>query len=384
MKNKLSLVVLAGLLFGCNPEQEIIGNLTPKQDEKSHKWGYVDERGVIIVPYKYDIANPFSEGMARVWLNWKNGYINERGKVVIPLKYKDAKDFSEGLAGVYIESFNYTGWGYIERTGKVVIRLESKYSKIGDFSEGFARVVSDDNLYGFIDTTGKIVVTPKYEEAGDFSEGLVWVKFEGKFGYIDKTDKIVIPIYYSYAADFSNGVAIVVSPDNPITYNYINKTGESPLLSYMKSINEYRMRLNKSSRSLGSFNINSPYIIVDGNNIEEIYLPSIFDNNEPIPFKELKTLIVKYDYPAFSQGYSFYAGWAPNTSISAQKTITSYGAYIIYFDIAEKKCIGHDIIRGKTLPESTPLDGNDNEMIVHSLGNINEEVKSRIETIENK
>lgn len=59
----------------------------------------------------------------------KFGYINEKGQVVVPAKFDKAQDFSEGLAAV---AFNVgrkskhrferpRHWGYIDRDGKSAI-----------------------------------------------------------------------------------------------------------------------------------------------------------------------------------------------------------------------------------------------------------------------
>ncbi|NLN26310.1 MAG: WG repeat-containing protein [Bacteroidetes bacterium] len=64
------------------------------------KWGFKDQNSKVIVAPKYDLANTFSDGMARVRLNAKFGFIDPTGKEIIPLKYERAYDFSEGLAVV--------------------------------------------------------------------------------------------------------------------------------------------------------------------------------------------------------------------------------------------------------------------------------------------
>jgi len=42
-----------------------------------------------------------------------------------------------------------------------------------------------DSGYGFIDSTGKIVIKPTFDGVGDFSDGLAWFSDSGKTGYID-------------------------------------------------------------------------------------------------------------------------------------------------------------------------------------------------------
>ncbi len=39
--------------------------------------------------------------------------------------------------------------------------------------------------WGYIDKTGKDIISAIYEDASDFSEGLGMVSINGKFGYID-------------------------------------------------------------------------------------------------------------------------------------------------------------------------------------------------------
>ena len=54
----------------------------------------------IVIPYQFDEAENFSEGLAAVQLNQKSGYIDKTGKIVIPLSFDHACNFSDGLASV--------------------------------------------------------------------------------------------------------------------------------------------------------------------------------------------------------------------------------------------------------------------------------------------
>ncbi len=70
---------------------------------------------------------------------------------MIPLEYDYAESFSEGLAGVCRKIINVK-YGYIDKTGKVVVPLE--YDDVGSFSDGLA-VVRKDQKYGYIDKRGE-------------------------------------------------------------------------------------------------------------------------------------------------------------------------------------------------------------------------------------
>ena len=131
-----------------------------------------------------------------------------------------------------------------------------KYDAATDFSEGLA-AVKVNNKWGFIDTTGKMVITPQFNPwqaqfKAHFSDGLVAVnmvsaKVSGKetdnpagarWGFADKTGKIVIsPKYegdYYLPPHFSNGLAIIGGTFLGTTvatfgvhnkFGYINKAG---------------------------------------------------------------------------------------------------------------------------------------------------------------
>ena len=101
------------------------------------------------------------------------------GAVVIPAKYNFADSFSEGLARVEL----YGKWSYIDKSGKEVIQL--KYDVVGDFSEGLAAVKLNGKC-GYIDKSGKEVIPLKYDSADSFCNGFAKVKLKGKKGHIDK------------------------------------------------------------------------------------------------------------------------------------------------------------------------------------------------------
>src|SRR3954447_13271666 len=55
-------------------------------------------------------------------------------------------------------------------------------------------LVEKDNLFGFIDRTGKVVIPLQFDNALPFSDGLapVWIGGGTQWGYIDRTGKKVI------------------------------------------------------------------------------------------------------------------------------------------------------------------------------------------------
>lgn len=119
------------------------------------------------------------------------------------LPFTSTNNFSQGLAVVEFRE----KYGFIDITGREVISL--KYSYAESFSEDLA-AVELNGKWGFIDKTGKEVIPLKYDYAIPFSEGLAAVRLDGDWGFIDKNGNEVIPISYKYAElySFSEGLAV--------------------------------------------------------------------------------------------------------------------------------------------------------------------------------
>ncbi|HYM76114.1 MAG TPA: WG repeat-containing protein [Candidatus Dormibacteraeota bacterium] len=115
-------------------------------------------------------------------------------------------------------------WGYIDSTGKLVIN--SQFEEVADFSEGLA-AVKTGSRWGFIDEDGKFVINPQFDEVSSFAEGLAAVKSDGKWGYVDKTGKYTINPQFYDAAMFSEGLAPVFGTETGFKHGYIDRSGKN-------------------------------------------------------------------------------------------------------------------------------------------------------------
>jgi hypothetical protein len=204
------------------------------------KWGYINKNGEVIVDFKYDYADNFEGGRAIVMDRQRGyGFIDTTGKEIIPLKYQYASPFFEGLAYVKVKNkigfinkegnflikprFNYSGiyqngFAYVgnnlsskiyNRKGKCVM-TSFRYVDIDYFNEGLAPVNTRREKYGYIDTTGKLVIKLKYDFALEFHNGLAAVEKNEKWGYLNRKGELIIPIIYEdYAPEFEDNVARV-------------------------------------------------------------------------------------------------------------------------------------------------------------------------------
>ncbi|WP_321276696.1 WG repeat-containing protein [Thiomicrorhabdus indica] len=216
---------------------EGFGVVSLKKPEK--KVYLIDAKGDILfeIPDTISRMDPFSHGLAVVKDKETKlfGYMDTKGKIVIPFKYQYAQAFSEGLAKVeYKDEQGERRVGYIDTEGKLAFEAD-KWLK-GNFSDGLAhiRTVKNDKfVYGFIDKSGKVVIEPRFRKIAPFSEGLAFAKENGKILMIDKKGKTVITFEFETGdfetfPVFSDGYAKLYYkwklPGNK--WGFINKDGE--------------------------------------------------------------------------------------------------------------------------------------------------------------
>lgn len=194
-------------------------------DEDGRHYGFIDMKGSLVIPMRYEYfddigAAPFTEGLARIYVDEKYGFIDKQGNVVIPTQYDNALLFSEGLAAVEKDG----RWGYIDKNGRVVIPMQFDYAD--DFSEGMAAVQQHEE-WGFVDKQGNVVIPCQFHglSVPFFKEGLALVVKSGKCFYIDKKGNSIIPINGdNYTLSFSEGFAAVKEDGK---WFYIDKNGRT-------------------------------------------------------------------------------------------------------------------------------------------------------------
>ncbi|MFD2328862.1 WG repeat-containing protein [Cohnella sp. GCM10020058] len=164
------------------------------------KMGALNRQGREVLPAVYDRLYAFSEGLAKVVKDDKTYYIDHTGRTVIPpiAGSLHTGSFSEGLAPVSkwvkVGGKSVERTGYIDRTGKFAIAPQ--FETATAFSEGLAIAVQNGKT-GYIDRQGKWVIKPTYAPGwtGDFHEGYARVMVQENGGYrsflIDKTGKAV-------------------------------------------------------------------------------------------------------------------------------------------------------------------------------------------------
>lgn len=229
------------------------------------RWAYFDKSGRVAIPPLFERAMPFSDGLALIQMGGKYGFIDKLGSFVVEPQYDLAGEFSDGLAPV----LNLAGEPYLAHTplwspghpphGAENSKAYSQQLKtLIDRWNMRTWSILDGARYGFIDKSGKLVISAKYDIPNSirskivqgstididgsgkererpclscsafsahcgFHEGLAMVCTGDLFGYINTSDQITIGPKFREAGWFADGLALVCINGK---YGFIDKTGK--------------------------------------------------------------------------------------------------------------------------------------------------------------
>jgi hypothetical protein len=161
-------------------------------------------------------------------------------------------------------------WGYIDRTGRVVV--SPRFDEAGRFSEGLAPVRRGKQL-GWADETGKIVLSPEYGAAGGtlhrrFSGGRAAVRSGARVGFVDRTGRLAVAARWLTAEDFSEGRALVCDEQG---CGFVDPEGHYALVPDAMGGTSFRNGIASIVLAMGMSHRRTAFIDVAGNRIPGEY-----------------------------------------------------------------------------------------------------------------
>jgi len=180
-------------------------------------WGYQDKSSEkMIIRCKYFLAKDFFEGLAAVKISNNEGwgYIDKTGTEVIPFIFQRAGNFLEGLAAVRLDG----KWGVIDKTGTEVVLCIYKRSELSAALEELDRErkaahelerlnqkinsIVTSNVYDII-----LLRDEKEIKAKVYDANLSEIKYK-MFDYLDGVT-ITVPTSDLLAIFYANGTRVV-------------------------------------------------------------------------------------------------------------------------------------------------------------------------------
>lgn len=230
----LALTALGGLgAFA----QSTIPKLLPRCGGPYNLCGFIDrDSKAMVIPQRFELAFPFSEGLAAVRIKGRYGYIDEAGKEVIAPKFDLAGGFFQGLAEVLVGQQT----GIIDKAGSIIVKPQFARAYVltkdvliareGDGRSPYYQGALDSLLQALLlgypsrswglyhIRTGWITTRDltfrRFEIEG---RGLVWAtrgnEYHGPFGLMRADGSWQVEPRFSHVQELSEDRAIVGIPD---------------------------------------------------------------------------------------------------------------------------------------------------------------------------
>lgn len=239
--------------------------------ELTGKTGLIDKTGSYIVEPQWDYIS-YNEDLfiGSQYENNISALFDKNGKMLFQIEGYIA-DYSEGLSPFYSESES----GYLDKSGKLALKLD--YAVMDYFRNGIAEVApvywgpshyidkngndltdtvssglrmykdEANNLFGFKNQQGDIVINAEYYEASPFMNGYAFVSvasasYNYRYGIIDTAGKQVLEPKYCGIVRLSNGLIAVgeeVSTDTYIPDTYFTYCKKALFTPDLKNSTEF-------------------------------------------------------------------------------------------------------------------------------------------------
>ncbi|HYF32566.1 MAG TPA: WG repeat-containing protein [Chitinophagaceae bacterium] len=181
------------------------------------RWGVIDANGNYIINPSYDLLNPYSCGRACFRLMDRWGFIDDGGNVIAPPLYSMAEEYADNLAAVQNKEYRY---GYLDLHGKVAIGFDFSFAY--SFREGLG-VAQDEGGWMVMDTQGNIILRPDVRRLQQFIGGRAGaMNFEQRSGFLNSKGEWAIAPVYDEVGWFAEGMAPVSRNG---TWGFVNDEG---------------------------------------------------------------------------------------------------------------------------------------------------------------
>ncbi|WP_066297983.1 WG repeat-containing protein [Bacillus sp. FJAT-29937] len=387
MKKVMLVLFSLGLLMGCSNSKNTQGvsqnlkkeerRIHEKKEEqypiliqnKEGSYQYITPDGNVLLPGPYDIAKPFSDGLAFVEQMGASFFIDIEGKKILEVDYDEVGDFHNGLARIMLHAKGnegYPRYGFINKNGDIIINptyfyttnfseekaiglkdneqegkweiellnndgtvtklpdipasnvtefhefsegvsvifpsrivpsayminregqliSEGEYSYIGELKNGLAPFAphSDtygEDLYGYINSQGEIVIEPRFSDALPFDGEVTFAMDNGRWGVINREGNWLSKPSFEYVGRYSEGLAAVKIGE---FWGYVNTKGEmviEPQFGFVGQF-EHGLAMVQVGDRTGLIDTNGTYVLPPGKILLYENMLSTKENNENV------------------------------------------------------------------------------------------------------
>ncbi|MFA6210242.1 MAG: WG repeat-containing protein [Candidatus Obscuribacterales bacterium] len=161
-------------------------------------WGYLDNRGKLVIPYKFSSAHPFYKDYAFTYGKDGLAVINRKGDYV--WKSKEHENLATNKYGINVVPI-----------GKQLLVTQTTKNSgtyaVGWFPKGEQLYTFQDsitNLHGFIDRKAEVIVEPQFNRISQFHNGRALAEQGKEIFFIDKNGKKLNEISLAHRPGYAN------------------------------------------------------------------------------------------------------------------------------------------------------------------------------------
>lgn len=191
------------------------------------------------------IARPLDgDSLVVVSKDGKRGFFNRySGEMQIPFKYDAAWCFNDGVAGVCVGDSVF----FIDRSGKSINTRKYKREKDHNYTyHGNYFVNKIGDKFGLVDRMGNNMTPVIYEDLIGMANNMWVMKYNDKMGAINDKGIIVVPNEYKAVEIYPEGGMVVMSDDNSKKrLDYDGNVTDDFVYDYTYTIEYYSDELDK-------------------------------------------------------------------------------------------------------------------------------------------
>ncbi len=164
---------------------------------KNNKYGLYTINGSLLVDFIYDNIGEFNNGYALVADSNTYTFINEKGKLITDFKFEyspEALTYSKFSDLGFAKVMTKGKFGIIDTTGEKVV--PAIFDAIGKYKPSGLTAVSKKGKWGYANQDLRLSIQYLYDFGADFVNGKAIVKKDDIYGIIDTDGKLIVPLQY--------------------------------------------------------------------------------------------------------------------------------------------------------------------------------------------
>ena len=200
-------------------------------------YALINSEGVRYTEFEYNEIKAAGDGNILIRKDLKWGVMDANGAVLIKCLYSNIVPSGTGEYWAFAGSRNDLHADpmlVLRASGGIIgtdIRVLDADTTLGS---GLLRaLIAEKNLYGYIDTSGRIAIDAQFDYAGCFMNGIACVVQNGKYGVIDTDGKFILaPEYEWIALSTTSNILALTADGNTALYDQNGKLIEQKASIY--------------------------------------------------------------------------------------------------------------------------------------------------------